>query len=123
MADNTSISLNEVYGNLFHTLYPGVNISHVPYFLAVGLAILSETKASLINPKNSPLLTKDIAKQFINESTLSIEKIKREINYNPQLSNIEGFRDLKTWVDSIGGLETYLRNYKSSSWEGKLIIY
>lgn len=122
VTDEKSVSLNDTYKTLFDSFNLDVKVIKLPYFIADVLASFAEAESRIITSK-TPLLTRDIAKQFTNNSVLSTKLINEDLGYEPSFKLNDGFSDLASWVESIGGLENYLKNYKSSTWEGKLITY
>jgi len=119
LTDIEALSINDIYHHLFSAFNMKVQKMHVPYSVVLPLTMMLESIYKLINSKKSPLLTVDIARQFTQESTLSLEKIKSELKYNPPYDIKDGFRDLNVWVDSLGGVKKYISN-PINPWEGKL---
>jgi len=80
----------------------------VPYKLAFGLASLLELISRVANSKKPPVLTRFAVAAIAGSRTYSIEKAKKEIGYNPNVSLEEGLRQLGDWVKKIGGVEGLL---------------
>lgn len=122
LTDSENLAINEIYEHLFNALNLKVKIVHIPYFMVKPLAFSLEKIFKLVKSKKPPLLTTDVARQFTQESTLSLEKITLELKYRPPFTNRDGFKDLKIWIDSIGGLANYLSS-PIDCWNGQLITY
>lgn len=122
LTDKEPLSINYIYQRLFTALELKIQILHLPYFFAKPLASILETTYHMIKSTKSPLLTADMTRQFTQESTLSLGKITAELKYNPPYVDEDGFRDLKIWIDSIGGIKQYMEN-PNDCWGGKLITY
>ncbi len=75
----------------------------IPYFLAYGLASVMEVWAKLLKSRTPPVLTRYAVAVMNRNLNYSIEKAKRQLNYQPRINLDEGLRQLKHWVDSIGG--------------------
>ena len=64
-------------------------------------AVIINYFAKLIGMKNSPNLTKFRLQAVIKHNHYSIEKAKRELGYNPQISTAEGIRKTAQWYKSF----------------------
>lgn len=122
LTDQQALSVDDIYKHLFNALNLRVQITDLPYPLIKPLAVMLENVYRLAGSKKSPILTSDLARQFTQESTLSLEKIISELKYNPPYKDTDGFEDLKAWIDSAGGLKFYIDNHKDC-WGGNLITY
>lgn len=123
IADSETITIKELYKIFFKTLRPDVTFITVPYPLAYGIGYGLETMYKKLQIKKPPLFSQDIVKQFVHESTVSLDKIYKDLSYNPQYSCNNGFEDYKKWIESIGGLSQYLKKEHMDSWQGKLFTY
>lgn len=121
LTDVEKLSINEIYKYLFSALNLKVQTIHISYSLISPVAALLEGIYRLSRSKKPPLITPHIAKQFANESTLSLDKIISELKYRPPYTYEDGFKDLKIWIDTIGGLKNYITN--RDCWKGDLITY
>ncbi|MFQ5788220.1 MAG: NAD-dependent epimerase/dehydratase family protein [Thermodesulfobacteriota bacterium] len=81
----------------------------IPYSLAYGLAYLMEIVFKLINSKNPPVLTRFAVAALGGSRSYSIEKAKKDFNYEPIVHLEDGLRELEDWVKNIGGVEELLR--------------
>lgn len=122
LTDKESLSINDIYRHLFNALNLRVQIIHIPYPFIKPLASILEHSFSLVKSKKAPLLTTDLARQFTQESTLSLERITTEIRYNPPNIDKDGFRDLNNWIASIGGIKGYT-SQPVDCWAGELFTY
>jgi nucleoside-diphosphate-sugar epimerase len=122
LVDPEPVQVKTIYDSLFSTLGINAKIVHIPPGVALSLGYILEHVYKYLRIKQSPLLTADIARQFTQESTLSTALITKELGYHPHLTYTEGFRDLHQWINSIGGLQTYLSK-PVDSWSGNLITY
>ena len=76
----------------------------VPYTLAYGLASGMEIWAKLLRSKTPPVLTRYAVAAMGRNLNYTIEKARRELDYQPQVKLDEGMKQLKNWVDSVGGV-------------------
>lgn len=122
LTDKESLSINDIYSHLLKALNIRAQIVHIPYSFVKPVASVLEHSFILIKSKKSPLLTTDIARQFTQESTLSLEKICSELKYNSPYSDKDGFKDLSEWIGSIGGIKNYT-SQPVDCWNGKTFTY
>lgn len=122
LTDLEPLSINEIYNHLFSALKLRMKIAHLPYSLIKPISTFLEQTYRIAGSNRPPLLTSDLAKQFTLQSTLSLDRIKEELNYKPSYTNREGFNDLKIWIDSVGGIKSYTKNHEDC-WRGELITY
>ncbi|OHA62720.1 MAG: hypothetical protein A3E07_01260 [Candidatus Wildermuthbacteria bacterium RIFCSPHIGHO2_12_FULL_45_9] len=123
VTDDKTLTVNELLKRLCLAFDLHPRVYNVPYLAAYGIAVLFETQNRIFSHKKTPLFTRDIVRQFSQESTLSIEKIKRDLHYDPPYDFNNGIQDIKLWVDSIGGRKEYISNPNEKVWQGKLFTY
>jgi nucleoside-diphosphate-sugar epimerase len=70
---------------------------HVPYYPLFWASAVIEKAAILAKSRNQPIITRVGAKIFGTESRHSIEKARRDLNYSPRISMIEGVRLTANW--------------------------
>ena len=83
-------------------------VRSIPYFLAYGLASVMEVWAKLLKSRTPPVLTRYAVALMSRNLNYSIEKAKKELNYQPRINLDEGLTQLKHWVDSIGGISALM---------------
>jgi len=91
-------SLNHILDCLLSKLSIKTSKRHIPYYLAYTIASLAELKAKVTN--NEPSLTRYGIGLMSYSQTLSIEKAKRELNYSPKVSLIEGIDRYVHWLQT-----------------------
>jgi len=107
--DGIKITFADYISRLLTSL--GIELSplrSIPYFLAYGLASVMEVWAMLLKSKTPPVLTRYAVALMGRNLNYSIEKARRELNYHPRINLDEGLRQLKHWVDSIGGISALM---------------
>jgi nucleoside-diphosphate-sugar epimerase len=122
LTDSEALSINDIYNCLFDIFNMKIQKIYIPYSAVLPLALILENIYKFIKSKTPPLLTVDIARQFTQESTLSLEKIVSDLKYDPPFNYQAGVTDLKIWIDTQGGLANYISN-PINSWNGKLFTY
>jgi nucleoside-diphosphate-sugar epimerase len=89
-------------GNILELLFAKASIPlrkrRIPYSLAYVVALLSELKSYLT--EKEPLLTRYAIGVMAYSQTLSIEKAKRELNYQPIISLNEGIIRYVDWLQT-----------------------
>ena len=91
-------SLESILRFLFDELSISLKTRRVPYPLAYLTALLSELKGYMT--KKEPSLTRYGVGVLTYSQTLSIEKAKRELNYQPIISLNEGIRHYANWLQA-----------------------
>lgn len=91
-------SLSEILETLFDILSVSLKTRRIPYPLAYAASWLSELKGRLLNKE--PLLTRYGIGVLTYSQTLSIEKAKRELHYQPIISLNEGIRRYAHWLQA-----------------------
>jgi nucleoside-diphosphate-sugar epimerase len=123
VTDRTPFSVNDLYMHLFHALKLNCRVYHLPYAVGASLGLASEQISKYILKNKQPLLTVDIARQCNQESTISIARIKKDLNYRAPFGVQQGFFDLNLWLESIGGVKKYIATNHINPWAGKLFTY
>lgn len=123
VSDEMPVTTEYIFSELFTVLGIKVKIVHFPYVLAQPLGFISERLYQLKKSTKPRLLTRDIARQLTQESTISLEIIKRDLNFIPPYSYEDGLQDLNDWIKSIGGIKNYLEAVAECSWLGELPTY
>ncbi len=123
ISDEVPVTTEYIFSKLFNVLGMKIKIIHFPYLLAQPLGFIGEKLHQFKKSTKPPLLTRDIVRQLTQESTISLQMIKRDLNYNPPYSYEEGLQDLNSWIKSIGGVKSYLEAVAECSWLGELPIY
>ena len=92
---------------LFGVRPPGRSI---PPFLRDGAAALFDVlwKIPALAERSSPPLSKYSVALLTRSTTYDISAARRDLGYEPKTTAATGLPDLKSWVDSIGGLDAYL---------------
>jgi nucleoside-diphosphate-sugar epimerase len=89
-------------GSILELLFAELSIllktRHIPYLLAYSLAWLSEFKSRLT--EKEPLLTRYSVGVMAYSQTLSIEKARDELNYQPIISLNEGIKRYANWLQT-----------------------
>ena len=89
IADGDLHTYLETYKIISETIGAPVPKKHIPVFLIKILALLHETKCRMLNQKPNVTKMRSSIDRLIRERTVSIEKAKKELGYNPKY-------DLKT---------------------------
>lgn len=90
--------LEDILELLFSELSIPLKTRRVPYPLAYATAWLSELKGHLVGKE--PLLTRYGMGVMSYSQTLSIEKAKQELNYQPIISLSEGIKRYANWLQA-----------------------
>jgi nucleoside-diphosphate-sugar epimerase len=88
--------LENILELLFAQLSLPLRTRRIPYFIAYSIALLSELKGRLTGKE--PLLTRYGVGVMNYSQTLSIEKAKQELNYQPIISINEGIKRYVDWL-------------------------
>jgi nucleoside-diphosphate-sugar epimerase len=107
--DDIKITFSEFISRLLSCL--GIKWSPVrslPYFFAYGIASVMEAWAMLLKSRNPPALTRYAVALMGRSLNYSVEKAIRELGYRPRVSIDDGLRELKLWVDDIGGINALI---------------
>jgi nucleoside-diphosphate-sugar epimerase len=67
-------------------------------------------KIPYIAENYEPFITRYSVGILSRSTTYKIDAARRDLGYNPKISPEEGLKNLKQWVDQIGGLDAFLRH-------------
>lgn len=123
VTDKETISIKNIFNKLFNQFNLRPGLFEIPYQVGYVIAFLLEQQAYVSNKKKTPLLTRDLLRQFSQQSTMSIDKISKDLGYKSPYNFTDGLRDLKIWIESIGGIEEYISNPNDKVWRGKTFSY
>lgn len=91
-------SLNHILDSLLSKLSIKSSKRYIPYSLAYTIALLAELKGKIRNKE--PSLTRYGVGVLSYSQTLSIERAKRELNYSPKISLMEGIDRYAQWLQA-----------------------
>lgn len=75
--------------------------THIPYFLAMGVAKFLEFWWRLTKKKTRPLLTTYTVKNLGSRLNFSIEKAEKELQWKPKISYAEGMKLTLEWLKTL----------------------
>ncbi len=84
---------------------PRFSLPYMPVYIT---ASLMEFVFKFVGSKNPPVLTRFAVAALAGSRSYSIEKAKKELGYKPIIALEQGLDELRSWVQSIGGVEGLL---------------
>ncbi|MCU0461426.1 MAG: NAD-dependent epimerase/dehydratase family protein [Bacteroidales bacterium] len=72
----------------------------VPSWLAFAISALSETTHKIFFRSGEPFLTRFLVSELTRSHWFNISKARRSLNYNPEISNIEGLKKMAEHINS-----------------------
>ncbi|WLR51153.1 NAD(P)-dependent oxidoreductase [Bacillus tianshenii] len=91
------VHLKDILEKVFDQLDMPFNTKKIPFSVAFSLAGLMEWGAKHFRNNEEPPLTRYTVSVLAKSQTLSIEKAKRELGYEPRISIEEGIQQFVTW--------------------------
>jgi nucleoside-diphosphate-sugar epimerase len=86
----------------------------VPYQLAYAIAYAAELAVGFENPKRQPLITRLGVRMFGGDNRHPIDKARRELGYEPQVSVRDGLRRAAAWYVEHRGASQPAQNEEAS---------
>lgn len=83
----------------------------IPAFVRDGAAALCDTvwKIPALAARYSPPLSRYSVALLARSATYDISAARRDLGYDPKTTAATGLPELKSWVDALGGLDSYLK--------------
>ncbi len=92
------MAFHALVAHLFTALDEGIYRKNIPYPIAYSLAALLELSVKIRRSNTEPMLTRTTVQMLGRSVTLDISKAKKELNYQPTISVVDG---VKRYVQSI----------------------
>lgn len=92
------MSFHALVEHLFTELDESIHRKNIPYGIAYSLATSLEFIAKIRKSEKEPMLTRTTVQMLGRSLTLDISKAEEELNYQPEISVVDG---VKTYVESI----------------------
>ncbi len=92
------MAFHALVAHLFTALDERIYRKNIPYPIAYSLAALLELNAKIRRSNAEPMLTRTTVQMLGRSVTLDISKAKKELNYQPTISVVDG---VKRYVQSI----------------------
>lgn len=80
----------------------------IPYKFGYSIAFFMEMIFKLFKSTKPPVLTRFAVSALSGSRTYSIKKAEDQLGYKPSFSYEQGMKELKEWVDEIGGYKNLL---------------
>lgn len=99
--DGLSVTLQRFCEEIANALDVPPIKTHIPYWAAMGAAVLMEKIWKLLDKKQRPLLTTYTVKNLGSRFNFSIKKARDELNWEPEITYAEGMARTLAWLKTL----------------------